>query len=132
MRTTTTSRLALGAVAVGIFGAVAASTVSTSTPAADAAPSNCTAAGLATVASGVLNEAGGFLSSHPETDEVLTSAATMDAAQAKSTVQSYFIGHLDQLSALQGIAKPLGDLKNECGISVSPTQLATLLETVSK
>ncbi|MEB3063797.1 heme-binding protein [[Mycobacterium] zoologicum] len=132
MRITTTTRLTLGAAAVGILGAVAASTMTTSTPPADAAPGNCTAAGLSTTASGVLSQAGGFLNDHPEANDVLTAAATMPADQAKSSVQGYFIGHLDQLSTLQGIAQPLTDLKNQCGIAVSPTQLAMLLETVSK
>ncbi len=132
MISTATSRLAVGAVAAGILGAVAVATSATTAPAADAAPANCTAAGLSTTASGVLSQAGGFLNEHPETNDVLTSAATMDPAQARSTVQGYFIGHLDQLGALQHIAAPLTDLKNQCGISVSPTQLATLLETVSK
>lgn len=132
MRTTTTTRLALGAAAVGILGAVAASTMTTSTAPADAAPGNCTAAGLSTTASGVLSQAGGFLNEHPEANDVLTAAATMPADQARSSVQGYFIGHLDQLSTLQGIAQPLTDLKNQCGIAVSPTQLAMLLETVSK
>lgn len=133
MRTTTTSRLvlAIGAAAVGIIGAVAASASGTTAP-ADAAPAPCTAAGLANTASGVLNQAGGFLNDHPEANDVLTSAATMPPDQARSSVQGYFIGHLDQLSTLQNIAQPLTDLKNQCGIAVSPTQLATLLETVSK
>ncbi|CAJ1509967.1 MULTISPECIES: heme-binding protein [Mycobacteriaceae] len=132
MRISTTSGLALGAAAAGILGAVAASALTTSTPAADAAPASCTAAGLSSTASGVLGQAGVFLHDHPEANDVLTNAATMPADQAKSSVQGYFIGHLDQLSTLQGIAQPLTDLKNQCGIAVSPTQLAMLLETVSK
>ncbi len=133
MRTTTTSRPVLTAVAVGILGAVAAAGMpGTTSPAADAAPAPCTAAGLATTASGVLSQAGGFLSEHPETNDVLTNAASMPPEQARSSVQGYFVGHLDQLSTLQGIAAPLTDLKNQCGVTVSPTQLATLLETVSK
>ena len=131
MRISMTSGLALGAAAVGVVGAVAASTLTAGNP-ADAAPGNCTAAGLASTASGVLSQAGGFLNDHPETNDVLTNAASMPADQAKSSVQGYFIGHLDQLATLQGIAQPLTDLKSQCGIAVSPTQLATLLETVSK
>ncbi|MEO6792878.1 MAG: heme-binding protein [Mycobacterium sp.] len=131
MSSSTTSRLIIGAAAIGILGAMAASTVTTSTPAADATPAQCTASGLATTASGVLGQAGGFLNDHPETNDMLTAAASMPAEQAKSSVRGYFVGHLDQLSTLQGIAQPLTDLKNQCGISVSPTQLATLLETVS-
>lgn len=132
MSASTTSRLVLGAAAVGILGAMAASTVTTSAPAADAAPAACTASGLATTASGVLSQAGGFLNDHPEANDVLTAAASMPAEQAKSSVRGYFIGHLDQLTTLQGIAAPLTDLQNQCGMSVSPTQLATLLETVTK
>ena len=131
MRTSATSRLAIGAVAAGIIGAGAASGVATTAPAADAAPASCTAAGLTTVASGVLGQAGGFLNDHPEANDVLTAAASMPADQAKSSVRGYFTGHLDQLLTLQGIAKPLTDLKEQCGMSVSPTQLATLLETVT-
>lgn len=131
MSTPATSRLVLSAAAIGILGALAASTTAGSAPAADAAPAPCTASGLATTASGVLSQAGGFLNDHPEANDVLTAAATMPAEQAKSSVRGYFVGHLDQLSTLQGIAQPLTDLKNECGISVSPTQLATLLETVT-
>lgn len=131
MSSSTTSRLIIGAAAVGLLGAVAASTVTTSAPAADAAPAQCTASGLATTASGVLGSAGGFLNDHPQANDVLTAAATMPAEEAKSSVRGYFIGHLDQLTTLQGIAQPLTDLKDQCGMSVSPTQLATLLETVT-
>ncbi|CAJ1504587.1 heme-binding protein [[Mycobacterium] kokjensenii] len=133
MRTTKGSHLAIGAAAAGILGAVAvAATAATGSPAADAAPGSCTAAGLSSTASGVLSQAGAFLNEHPEANDVLTNAATMPPEQAKSSVQGYFIGHLDQLSTLQGIAQPLTDLKSQCGIAVSPTQLATLLETVTK
>lgn len=131
MTTSATFRLVLGAAAIGTLGALAASTTGASAPAADAAPAVCTASGLATTASGVLSQAGGFLNDHPEANDVLTAAATMPPDEAKSSVRGYFVGHLDQLSTLQGIAQPLTDLKNECGISVSPSQLATLLETVS-
>lgn len=131
MRTSATSRLALGAATVGILGAVAASASTGAVPAADAAPAACTASGLATTASGVLSSAGGFLNDHPEANDVLTAAASQPPDEARSSVRGYFTGHLDQLLALQQIAQPLSDLRSQCGVSVSPQQLATLMDTLS-
>jgi hemophore-related protein len=125
-------RLLFGAVAVGVLGAVAASASATTSPVADAAPAACTASGFATTASGVLSQAGGYLNDHRQANDVLTTAATQSPDEARSSVRGYFAGHLDQLMALQGIAQPLSDLRNQCGVSVSPTQLAALMETLSQ
>lgn len=125
-------RIAFGALAVGILGAVAASAWTPSSPAADAAPAACTASGLASTASGVLSQAGGYLNDHPEANDVLTAAANQPADEARSSVRGYFVGHLDQLTALQNIAQPLTDLQKQCGVSVSPSQLANLMETLSQ
>lgn len=124
-------RLLFGAVAVSVLGAAAASATAVTSPAADAAPPACTASGLASTASGVLGQASGFLSDHPEANDVLTAAANQSPDEARSSVRGYFTGHLDQLMALQSIAQPLSDLRSQCGVSVSPTQLANLMETLS-
>lgn len=129
---TNSRRLMFGAVAAGVLGAVAASASATTPPAADAAPAACTASGLASTASGVLGQASGYLNDHPEANDVLTTAANQSPDEARSSVRGYFVGHLDQLSALQNIAQPLTDLRNQCGVSVSPTQLANLMETLSQ
>ncbi|MEO8816418.1 MAG: heme-binding protein [Mycobacterium sp.] len=131
MVTPTTSRLVLGAAAIGIVGALAASTSTTAAPAADAAPAQCTAAGFSTTASGVLGSAGGYLGAHPEANDVLTAAASMPQAEAQSSVRGYFAGHIDQLLDLQRISQPLSDMKSQCGVALSPTQLATLIETLT-
>ncbi|SEH85974.1 hemophore-related protein, Rv0203/Rv1174c family [Mycolicibacterium rutilum] len=120
MRTTMRSAV-LGAVAVGAWVVVAA-------PTATAAP--CTASGLATTASGVLAEAGGYLEAHPGANDVLTAAATQPADQARNNVRAYFTAHPGEYLDLRRIAGPLSDMRNQCGISVSPVQLATLLETM--
>ena len=125
-------RLVLAALATGALGAVAVSTPAAAPPAADAAPAACTASGLATTASGVLSQAGGYLNDHPEANDVLTNAANQSPDEARSSVRGYFVGHLDQLTALQNIAKPLTDLRNQCGVAVSPSQLANLMETLSQ
>ncbi|WP_445169570.1 heme-binding protein [Mycolicibacterium sp. Dal123E01] len=116
---------ALGAVLTCALGVAAAAAM----PTAGAAP--CTASGLASTASGVLAEAGGYLASHPGADDVLTTAANQPADDARNSVRSYFAGHLGELNDLQNIARPLRDLRNQCGVAISPGQLALLFDQVS-
>jgi hemophore-related protein len=122
-------RIVFGAVSIGGFGAVAASA---STPkAADAAPAQCTASGLANTASGVLGQAGGYLDSHPDANNVLTAAASQPPEEAKSSVRGYFTGHPGEFLDLQNIAQPLSSLRNQCDVSLSPSQIAALIESLS-
>ena len=116
---------ALGAVVVCAFGVAAGASM----PTAAAAP--CTASGLATTSSGVLAEAGGYLANHPGADNVLTTAASQSPEDARASVRGYFAGHLGELNDLQNIARPLRDLRNQCGIAISPGQLALLFDQVS-
>ncbi|MBB3604859.1 hemophore-related protein [Mycolicibacterium sp. BK556] len=116
---------AFGALVIGALGVGAAVAM----PAAAAAP--CTASGLSTTASGVLADAGGYLATHPGADDVLTAAASQPADEARNSVRSYFAGHLGELNDLQNIARPLRDLRNQCGIAISPGQLALLFDQVS-
>ena len=110
---------------VGVLGAIIAS------PGAQAAPGPCTASAVATTASGVLGQAGGYLDSHPDVNDVLTNAVQQDPADARATVRGYFAGHLGELTDLQRIVAPLTNLRNQCGVSVSPGQLAALFEALS-
>lgn len=109
------------------LGAVVAGTVSA--PIAGAAP--CTASGLSTTASGVLSAAGAYLDAHPGANDVLTAAASQSADEARSSVRGYFTAHPGEFLDLKGIARPLTDLKNQCGISVSPGQLALLFDEIT-
>jgi hemophore-related protein len=118
-------RARYGALAVCALGAV----TTIATPVANAQP--CSASGLATTASGVLGAAGGYLDSHPGADDVLTVAASQSPADAKSSVRAYFVAHPNEYFDLQNIARPLQDMRNQCGVSVSPAQLALLFEQVS-
>jgi hemophore-related protein len=121
----TFKRIAFGALVSCALGAATVAAM----PAAAAAP--CSASGLATTASGVLSAAGGYLANHPGADDVLTAAASQPADEARSSVRSYFVGHLGELNDLQNIAAPLRDLRNQCGVAISPGQLALLFEQVS-
>ncbi len=96
-------------------------------PTANAAP--CTASGLASTASGVMASAGSYLAAHPDADDVLTKAGSQPTGEAKASVQSYFLAHPGEFLDLKGIAQPLTDLRNQCGMGVSPGQLAALVES---
>lgn len=117
----------IGAAVLSAVGLVAGATIAI--PVAHAEP--CSASGLATTASGVLAEAGTYLGAHPEADKVLTAAATQAPEEARSNVRGYFVGHVGELLDLQRIAAPLSAMRNQCGIAISPGQLATLFDTMS-
>lgn len=114
-------RAVLGALAAFAIAGVAA-------PTASAAP-ECTASGLATTASGVLSAAGPYLAAHPGANDVLTAAGSQSSDEAKTNVSAYFLSHPGEFLDLKGIAQPLTDLRNQCGVSVSPGQLASLVES---
>ncbi len=114
----------MGAVAASVLGGAA---MSVALPAASAAP--CTAAGLSSTASGVMADAGTYLAAHPDADKVLTDAGTQSTDEAKSSVQSYFLAHPGEFLDLKRIAQPLSDLRAQCGVAVSPAQLAALVES---
>jgi heme-binding protein len=120
-----THRGVVGAVIAFAFGGVAAFTLAL--PTASAAP--CTASGLASTASGVMASAGTYLAVHPGADDVLTKAGSQPTDEAKASVQSYFMGHPGEFLDLKGIAQPLTDLRAQCGVAVSPGQLAALVES---
>jgi hemophore-related protein len=62
---------------------------------------------------------------------VLTAAGTQPAEEARSSVRGYFMGHPGEFLDLQGIARPLSDLRSQCGIAVSPGQLALLFDEIA-
>lgn len=116
-------------VAVGLSAAALAASMSAiAAPTAAAAP--CSASGLATTASGVLGAAGPWLEAHPGANDVLTQAATQPSDVARDNVRGYFISHPGEFLELSGIAQPLKDLRAQCGIAISPGQIAALLDTM--
>lgn len=120
-----TRRRVVGAVIASALGGVAATTIAP--PTASAAP--CTASGLSSTASGVMADAGTYLAAHPDADQVLTAAGTQSTGDAKASVQSYFLAHPGEFLDLKRIAQPLTDLRAQCGVAVSPGQLAALVES---
>ena len=111
--------------ACALIGAAAGTVALPTANAAD----QCSASGLATTASGVLASAGSYLAAHPDANDVLTAAGSQSRDEAKSNVQGYFLSHPGEFLDLKGIAQPLTDLRNECGVAVTPGQLAALVES---
>ena len=99
-----------------------------SAPMANAA--DCTASGLASVAGPVLGEVGTYLGAHPGANNVLTAAATQPPDVARSNVRGYFTSNPGEFLDLRRIAGPLQDLRNQCGIAITPGQFATLFEAI--
>jgi hemophore-related protein len=62
----------------------------------------------------------------------LTGAANQPTAEAKSSVRGYFLAHPGEFLDLQNIVQPLKDVKNQCGVDLSPSQLASLFEALSQ
>ena len=115
----------VGAVIASAAGVLIAATIAA--PTAGAAP--CTASGLASTASGVMADAGAYLAGHPGADDVLTKAGSQPTDEAKANVQNYFLAHPGEFLDLKRIAGPLTDLRAQCGVAVSPGQLAALVES---
>jgi heme-binding protein len=111
--------------ACALIGAAAGTVALPTASAAD----DCSASGLATTASGVLASAGTYLDAHPDANNVLTAAGSQPRDEAKSNVEAYFLGHPGEFLDLKGIAQPLTDLRNQCGVAVTPGQLAALVES---
>ncbi len=116
---------------IGMAAACAAGVSAAVITAPAATAADCTASGLSTVAGGVLAEAGGYLAGHPGANNVLTAAATEPPDVARTNVRGYFTSNPGEFLDLRRIAAPLQDLRNQCGIAVSPGQLATLFDTMS-
>jgi hemophore-related protein len=114
-----------------VTGCAIAAAVIVTAPTAGAVPDPCSASGLAATSSGVLNAASGYLDSHPDANNVLTTAVSQSPADAKSSVRGYFLGHPGEALELKGIAQPLIDLRGRCNTAVSPDQLAALFDALS-
>ena len=78
----------------------------------------------------MLSQAGGYLDTHPEANNVLTTAGTQ-GAESQAAVRDYFIANPQELNDLRGIAQPLIDMRRQCNTTVSPMQIASLFEALS-
>ncbi|OBB96767.1 heme-binding protein [Mycolicibacterium peregrinum] len=117
MPTTLTRLAAAGALALGA-AAVIGGAVAAAEPSADSArPTNCTAADLAGIASGVAAATSAYLFTHPDVNEFFTDLHGRPHGEVPESTRAFFDAHPQQHAELRGIRQPLVDFRNRCGYS---------------
>ena len=102
-----------GAVAFGLLGAA---------PMASARPlpPNCTAADFSGTAAGVSAASSAYLFTHPEVNAFFTDLHGDPREDIHGEVEAYLAANPQVHAELTEIRRPLVDLKNRCGVVVSP------------
>lgn len=128
MSATTVRRGLFGMFAGGLLAFGSAAIVA---PVANAAPDACSQSGIATTASSVSASTAAYLAAHPQTNQELTDIATQHPAeQAEQAYQAYFERNPQVENELQAINQPATDLSTQCGITVTPTPISEVLQTL--
>jgi hemophore-related protein len=128
MSATTVRRGLYGMFAGGLLAFGSAAIVM---PVANAVPANCTQSGIATTASSVSASTAAYLAAHPQTNQELTDIAQQQPAeQAEQAYQVYFDRNPQIENELQAINQPATDLSTQCGITVTPTPISEVLQTL--
>jgi hemophore-related protein len=102
---------AFGIFAASAVGGLAAATIAL--PSASADP-ECTAAGLSSTLGPVATATGDYLTSHPDANQVLTSAGSLPADEAEKSIKIFFATHPQMWIDLRAIGRPLADLRAAC------------------
>jgi hemophore-related protein len=130
MSATTVRRGLFGMFAGGLLAFGSAAIVM---PVAGAQPNNanCTQSGIATTASTVSAGTATYLAAHPQTNQELTEIAQQQPVeQAQKAYQVYFDKNPQVENELQAINQPATDLSTQCGITVTPTPISEILQTL--
>lgn len=98
-------------------GAIAGSMLFGAAGIAVADDSNCTAADLAGVSSGVSSATRDYLFSHPDVNTFFTSLKGQPRSEISDDVQNYLNANPQVKTDLQGIRQPLVDFRSRCGVS---------------
>jgi heme-binding protein len=127
MSATTVRRGLYGMFAGGLLAFGSAAIVA---PAANAAPDACSQSGIATTASSVSASTAAYLAAHPQINQELTDIAKQPVEQAEKAYQAYFDKNPQTENELQAINQPATDLSTQCGITVTPTPISEILQTL--
>lgn|SRR5690348_5918894 len=105
----TARRAVAGAIGAGAM-LLAAAPLASAEP-----PPNCTAADLSGVASGVSASTSAYLFTHPEVNNFFTSLHGLPHEEIRPKVDEYFAANPQIAAELNGIRKPLQDIRIRCG-----------------
>ena len=126
-------RRGLGAVfaATAVGGVATVLLVAPGVPSADAAADPCVASEIAKTVGNVAINTGMYLDSHPQTNQVLTTAAGQPAGpQSLASLKSYFDANPQAATDLQVIQRPLTALTTKCNLPISLPQVLGLMQSV--
>ena len=129
------SRRGLGAVfaATAVGGVATVLLVAPGVPSADAAADPCAASEIAMTVGNVAINTGMYLDSHPQTNQVLTTAAGQPAGpQSLASLKSYFDANPQAATDLQVIQRPLTALTTKCNLPISLPQVLGLMQSVQQ
>ena len=121
-------RGAFAVLAAGALGGLAAATIAV--PTASAQP-GCTAAGLSSALGTVSTATGQYLAGHPAADDAITNSGALAPGDAENAIRAYFVAHPQEWADLQGIARPLANLRQQCDVDVAPAQIARLFDAMA-
>ena len=127
------SRRGLGAVftATAVGGVATVLLAAPGVPSADAAADPCAASEIAMTVGNVAINTGMYLDSHPQTNQVLTTAAGQPAGpQSLASLKSYFDANPQAATDLQVIQRPLTALTTKCQLPISLPQVLGLMQSV--
>ena len=130
MTATTVRRGLYGMFAGGLLAFGSAAIVMPVAGAEPNTPTNCTQSGIATTASTVSAGTATYLTAHPQTNQELTDIAKEPTEQAAKAYQAYFDKNPRIENELQAINQPATDLLSQCGITVTPTPISEILQTL--
>ena len=130
MTATTVRRGLYGMFAGGLLAFGSAAIVMPVAGAEPNTPTNCTQSGIATTASTVSAGTATYLTAHPQTNQELTDIAKQPTEQAAKAYQAYFDKNPRIENELQAINQPATDLSAQCGITVTPTPISEILQTL--
>ena len=127
MSATTVRRGLFGMFAGGLLAFGSAAIV---LPVANAAPDSCSQSGIATIAGSVSANTAAYLAVHPQINQELTDIAKQPSDQAEQTYRVYFDRNPQVENDLQAINQPATDLLAQCGMTVTPTPISEILQTL--
>lgn len=100
----------------GVTSAAVATALLASPPAQADAPPGCTAADLASVATGVAASTSGYLFGHPDVNEFYTNLHNLPQSEVPEAVRAYFDANPQAHTDLLAIRQPLVDFRSRCGL----------------
>ena len=98
-------------------------------PAATGSTDPCAASEVARTIGSVSKSMGDYLDSHPETNQVMTSALQDQAGpQSLGSVKAYFEANPKVALDMQGLANPLNKLGTQCKLPISLPQALSMVQ----